>query len=269
MRLRARWNERSAPWVERTMRRVAVTALCWSLLPLLGAPPALARPLPLGAPRVVDARARRGEEVRRLFVEAGLPYPAPRLYIRVFKKERVVELWGGRRRGAMVLVRTFPICASSGRLGPKRRQGDGQVPEGFYVIDRFNAYSNFHLSLGIDYPNRSDRIRGRAAGVADLGGDIFIHGECVTIGCIPIENGPIEVLFLAALDTRRAGQAKIPVHVFPARLDEAGMAALEAATEDRSLVRFWRELQPAYLAFERTHRVPRVWVDAQGAYHLR
>ncbi|MDF1564481.1 MAG: hypothetical protein P1V51_15660 [Deltaproteobacteria bacterium] len=250
------------------MRRAAVMVLLAGLLPLVGASPALARSPPRDAPRTVDARARRGEELRKLFTDAGLPAVPPRLYLRIFKKERQVELWGGKVGAPMVLVKTFEVCADSGVLGPKRRRGDLQVPEGFYGIDRYNAWSNFHLSLGLDYPNRSDRIRGRALGVEDLGGDIFVHGSCVTIGCVPIEDGPIELLFLATLDTHLAGQERIPVHVFPARLTDAGLADLRAEHDDPQLQAFWKELQPGYLHFERTHRPPRVRVHPDGRYHL-
>lgn len=251
-----------------SMRRAAVMVLLCGSLPLLGAPPALARPLPDKAPRTLDARKRRGAEVKQLFQDAGLPAVPPRLFLRIFKKEAEVELWGGRVGQPMVRVKTFAVCSASGTLGPKRRRGDLQVPEGFYFIDRYNAWSTFHLSLGLNYPNRSDRIRGRALGVTDLGGDIFVHGACVTIGCVPIEDEQIELLFLATLDTHLAGQRAIPVHVFPARLDTSGLAALEAGTEDPSLVAFWKELQPGFALFEETHRVPRVRVRPDGRYLL-
>ncbi len=238
------------------------------LLPLVGVPPALARPLPEKAPRTLDARGRRGLELRRLFSGAGLPSPPPRLYLRIFKKEAEVELWGGRVGQPMVLVKTFAVCSNSGVLGPKRKRGDLQVPEGFYFIDRYNAWSTFHLSLGLNYPNRSDRIRGRALGVRDLGGDIFVHGACVTIGCVPIEDAQIELLFLATLDTHLAGHKHLPVHIFPGRLDAAGLAGLDADTDDEALRAFWRELQPGYAAFEKTRRPPRIRVDETGAYHV-
>lgn len=78
---------------------------------------------------------------------------------------------------------TYKICAKSGHLGPKRRQGDRQVPEGFYHINHFNPNSNYHLSLMINYPNASDKIKSQAP---NPGGNICIHGSCVTIGCLPM-----------------------------------------------------------------------------------
>jgi murein L,D-transpeptidase YafK len=214
------------------------------------------------APRVLKARQARGEQVRALFVDKGLPYPAPRLFIRAFKKEGLVELWAGRAQQKMQLIKSFKVCAASGELGPKRQRGDLQVPEGVYYIDRYNAYSNFHLSLGVSYPNQSDRLRG----TKNPGGDIFIHGDCVTIGCLPLQDGPIEELFLASLDTHLGGQKHIPVHIFPSHLDAKGLAELERL--DSTHLDFWRELAPIYQAFADSHVVPQIYIDAQGRYHL-
>jgi murein L,D-transpeptidase YafK len=219
--------------------------------------------------RVKAARASKGAALDELFARAHVPYPPAELYLRIFKQERELELWAGPGAAALTLIKTYRICAVSGTLGPKREEGDGQIPEGFYEVSRFNPQSNFHLALGIDYPNASDRVLGHAG---HLGGDIMIHGNCVTIGCVPLEDGPIEEVYLAALDARARGQKRLPVHIFPARLDaEAGWPGLLAkAGEKAPLVPFWRSLQPAYLAFERTHRVPDVTVDAlTGAYRVR
>lgn len=113
------------------------------------------------ASRVVAARDRIGDEVRALFEEKGISYPARELLLRHLKREGELELWAGNERGgAMTLIRSFAVCAKSGELGPKRKAGDLQVPEGFYVVDRYNAWSSYHLSLGIDYPNDVDRIVG-------------------------------------------------------------------------------------------------------------
>jgi murein L,D-transpeptidase YafK len=96
-------------------------------------------------------------------------------------------------------IKTYTVCATSGLIGPKRMQGDLQIPEGFYYIDRFNPYSNFYLSLGINYPNTSDRILGDKN---NLGGDIFIHGDCVTIGCLPITDSEIKELYIFCVEAK-------------------------------------------------------------------
>lgn len=219
------------------------------------------------APRVIQARQQKAAVIEKLFADAGVPYPPAQLYLRAFKHEAELELWAAARTGPMVHVKTYPICAASGELGPKRRRGDLQVPEGFYVVNKFNAWSNFHLSLGINYPNESDRVLGDHK---NLGGDIFIHGDCVTIGCLPIETEPIKELYIIALDTFVARGTGIPVHVFPRRLDDAGMRTLtEYAAGDATLVSFWAGLRPAFLYFEEHKKIPRITVDRKtGAYRI-
>lgn len=216
--------------------------------------------------RVESASRRRSAEVEALFARAQVAYPPGEIYVRAFKEEGVLELWAGERGGPLKQVHLFPICSASGTLGPKRQRGDLQVPEGFYVVDRFNPRSSFHLSLGLNYPNASDRVR---AGKRDPGGDIFIHGACSTVGCLPLEDGPIEVLYLIARAARANGQKQIPVHIFPRRMDARGMALLHASTTDDSLRAFWEELLPGYLAFEETRRVPRVFVHRDGRYEVK
>jgi len=233
---------------------------------LAGAPASTSLDQVARSPRVVQARASQGTAVEQLFKDQGLPYPAPRLYLRAFKREGQLELWAGAAHGTMTRVHTFAICARSGDLGPKRKRGDLQVPEGFYRISQLNPTSSYHLSLRVDYPNRADRARGDAK---DPGGDIFIHGDCVTIGCVPIQDEPIEQLFLAVLDTRRRHGTPVTVHLFPARMDAAGMRWLqEQAAQRPELLAFWEELRPAYEAFERDHRIPATRVDPRTGRYL-
>ena len=217
--------------------------------------------------RVTGARARHGKIIAQKFRDAGLPYPARELFLRWFKREAVVELWAREDRGRFHLIASFDILATSGGPGPKRRQGDRQVPEGFYEIDRFNPASLFHLSLGLNYPNAADRI---LAHDGNPGGDIFIHGKNVSIGCAPLGDDAIEQLYLAALDTRARGQARIPVHVFPARMHGAEWDAFAAEHTARNpaLVPFWAQLQPAYDAFERDRRPPAFTVTPDGRYRI-
>jgi murein L,D-transpeptidase YafK len=162
-------------------------------------------------------------------------------------------------------VETFAVLTPSGKPGPKRREGDRQVPEGFYFIDRFNPKSSYHLSLGIDYPNASDRVRSDAK---RPGSDIFIHGKDVTIGCLPLGDERIEELYIAAHEAKTAGQAKIPVHIFPARMSGEAWEKFRAeeASSDPELASFWAELQPGFEAFEKTKLLPVVEAAADGTY---
>jgi murein L,D-transpeptidase YafK len=229
---------------------------------------ALLAQAPADQGRVAAARVAAGPRIRDSFKAANVAYPPGEIFLRAFKLEQQVELWAGPKGQPLTLVKRFPICALSGRVGPKRRRGDLQVPEGVYRIDRFNPWSNFRLSLGLDYPNAADRIAGAKEGTRDLGGDIFIHGDCVTIGCMPLGDDAIDELYLVALDARAGGQGSIPVHVFPHRLDADWLT--QAGRQAPEWLPFWNQLRPIYEAFEQTRRPPRVSIDPRtGAYRLR
>ncbi len=222
-------------------------------------------------PRVEAAASERLATVEASFRDAGAAWPPAGVYLRGFKSEGVVELWAAPPKtttttdDAWVLVRSFPVCARSGALGPKRRQGDLQVPEGFYHVSLFNPRSAYHLSLGVSYPNAADRHH---SGKAAPGSAIMVHGDCVTVGCLPLEDGPIEDLYLAAMMARDAGQGTIPIHLFPCRLDQdscqATLTTLAAARPE--LAAFWASLRPGFDAFAATGAPPVVRALRDGTY---
>ena len=117
-----------------------------------------------------------------------------KLRILVFKNERSVEVHAPGWKAP----RIYPMTAFSGTLGPKLREGDGQIPEGIYGIEYLNPNSSYYLSLKVTYPNASDRARAKADGRTNLGGDIMIHGTAVTIGCVPVGDNAIEDIFYLA-----------------------------------------------------------------------
>lgn len=215
--------------------------------------------------RVAGARAATDDRLRAMFQEKGLDYPAGEIFIRVFKHERILEVWARSDRDAeFTLVQDYAVCALPGQLGPKQRMGDVQVPEGFYYIDEFNPRSTYHLSLRVNYPNLADRMRGQ---VLALGGDIYIHGGCETIGCVPIEDDNIRELYWIAAQARGAGQNIIPVHIFPARLDPKRLQWLEDTFRpEAELLEFWHNLAEGFAFFEETRRVPWVTVTEDGRY---
>ncbi|MBZ4416495.1 murein L,D-transpeptidase family protein [Myxococcus sp. RHSTA-1-4] len=219
-------------------------------------------------PRVASARKSKAPVVAGLFKAAGVAWPPEQMYVRAFKHERELEVWAGAKAGPLVKVKTYPFCAASGELGPKRQRGDLQVPEGFYTIDLFNPWSDYHLSMRVSYPNEADK---RHKTAADPGGNIFVHGDCVSIGCIAIEDEPIQELYLMVLDTREKTKRNVPIHIFPRRLDDKGMKALEGGRSSTDpLVAFWRSLQPAYTFFEEARHLPVTSVDPKtGAYVVK
>lgn len=218
--------------------------------------------------RVKAAFIQKEPLLKQAFAGKKLAYPPKAIFIRIFKREQRLEVWSRADTGqAYVHVKDYPICASSGDLGPKRRMGDCQVPEGFYRINHFNPFSNFHLSLGVDYPNASDRYFSRGH---NPGGSVYLHGNCVTIGCVPIGDEGIKELYPLAVEARDYGQERIPVHIFPAVLDSAGFSALKAEFgTDPALLGFWANLKQGYDYFESSRRLPAVSIDARGRYGFK
>ncbi|MBL0047775.1 MAG: L,D-transpeptidase family protein [Bacteroidetes bacterium] len=188
-----------------------------------------------------------------------------KIFLRVFKREKRIEAWAKNwNTNKFVKITEYAICANSGTLGPKRRAGDEQVPEGFYFIERFNPMSNFYLSLGLSYPNASDRKFSHAA---DLGGDIFIHGSCVTIGCMPITDDKIKELYTLCVLAQDAGQINIPVHIFPCKLTKESLDSLRVQFKLKpDNIRFWENLKLGYEYFESKRELPKVFVRMDGYY---
>jgi murein L,D-transpeptidase YafK len=219
-------------------------------------------------PRVKQAYTEKEKLVREMFLARGIELGSADIFIRAFKKEAQLEVWARKHaEGIFKLIRTYDICASSGVLGPKRTQGDSQVPEGFYEIDRFNPSSNYYLSLGLNYPNASDKILGNKA---NYGGDIFIHGNCVTIGCMPLTDDKIKEVYLMAVEARSGYQQRIPVHVFPCRLDAAGIKVLETDFASQpDLIEFWKNLEIGYRFFNEKRSLPVVSVLPSGFYSFK
>ena len=217
--------------------------------------------------RVKAAYTEKEKLVKEWFSSKGVALSSSVIFIRVFKKDAELEIWAKNLKDEKFqLIKTYAVCASSGELGPKRKQGDLQVPEGFYAIDRFFPLSNYHLGLGVSYPNASDKILG---GKGDLGGDILIHGNCVTIGCIPLTDDKIKEVYLMAVEAKSdlpAGQ-NIPVHIFPFRMNGENMKTYEEKYKDNTkLIAFWKNIQKGYDSFEHTHKLRSVKVNSSGEY---
>jgi len=220
----------------------------------------------LKSPNVRTAYKEKWELVKEKLLKAKVDTSHFEIFIRVFKQEAKLEVWAKSANKAQFnLVETYAICQSSGVLGPKRKQGDGQVPEGFYQVGSFNPQSEFYLALGVNYPNKSDKIKGNQS---DPGGDIMIHGNCVTIGCMPLTDDKIKEVYIMAVEARDNGQQIIPIHIFPTKLDAQGMAHLKSITTDASKIAFWANIQQGYAYFETNKTVPAISIDKNGDYKL-
>ena len=218
-------------------------------------------------PRVRTARQEKDAAVRSIVEKKGLTYPPRAILLRAFKKEGVLELWGAQSNaGPYVLLKAYGICATSGVLGPKRRFGDAQVPEGFYDLDWFNPQSNFFLSMHVNYPNAADRISGSRT---NPGGNIFLHGNCASIGCVPITDDGIKEVYWLAVLVREGGAKHLPIQIFPARMTEPGFRELaKTHLGQPELVAFWENLKQGYDLFEKDHRLRSVQATKDGRYEF-
>jgi hypothetical protein len=157
------------------------------------------------------------------FKQAGLEYPPRSVTLVGLKQERLLQVYAAGTNGTVRFVRSYPILAASGSAGPKLREGDLQVPEGLYRIESLNPNSRFHLSLRINYPNEDDRARARAENRTQLGGDIMIHGDVVSVGCLAMGDEAAEDLFVLAALT---GVPNVQVILSPMDFRERDLAGM-------------------------------------------
>jgi murein L,D-transpeptidase YafK len=215
--------------------------------------------------RVRTAITEKESSMISLLDDNSIKIKEMNLLIVAYKSEGIMELYAkNKAQSTYKKIQSYSICASSGNLGPKRKMGDGQVPEGFYHIDRFNPTSNYYLSLGINYPNASDR---KLSNASNLGGDIFIHGSCVTIGCMPMTDDKIKEVYLYAVHAKNNGQKKIPVYIFPFKMTEMTyLLHKKTYSTNKTLLHFWSKLKEGYDAFEVNHQELKYTVDKAGDY---
>ena len=187
------------------------------------------------------------------------------LLLNAYKTEGKLELWlKDKSSKTYTLFRTYDFCMHSGTLGPKVKENDRQTPEGFYYLHAFNPMSSFHLSLGINYPNSVDLFR---TGKHNRpGSDIYIHGNCVTVGCIPLSDDKIKEVYILAVEARNSGQNKIPVNIYPFRMSAQNMKHYTAFYPQHKVL--WTNLQQAYKSFE-AYKIPAIITELKGAYYIK
>jgi len=189
-------------------------------------------------------------------LEATGTHKGDPLFIRIFKKEALLEVWI-KKDERYVHLKDYAICAYSGHLGPKLKEGDKQAPEGFYRVypKQLNPHSKFHLAFNLGYPNAYDRTHRRT------GSYLMVHGNCVSVGCYAMTDAKIEEIYGLVEAAHKAGEAYVPVHIFPFRMEDETM---DAYSESR-WYDFWMELKAGYDYFELEEVPPRVEVE-EGHY---
>ena len=219
-------------------------------------------------PRVQTALSSKNEILKKEYEDKHLQWPPKQIYLRSFKYDSKLEVWARNAPSdTFSLFKTYKVCALSGSIGPKRIVGDYQVPEGFYYVNEFNPKSNYHLSLGLNYPNISDRMLSDAS---MPGNNIFIHGSCVTQGCIPLQDEQIEELYLLAAYAKSAGQDFIPVHIFPVNynIEKSKEYLINNSKTDLLYQQFSNKLKLVFDFFEQFKKLPVIAINQEGAYEL-
>lgn len=151
-------------------------------------------------------------QLKTFFSKAGVSYPPRDVALLAFKAERKVELWAKNPDQKWKHIHNYPLTGFSGRLGPKLRENDKQIPEGIYRLVNFNPFSSMHLSMMINYPNNYDRQKGYQDGRGNLGNNIFIHGKNLSVGCLAVGDLAIDQLFILA---RRVGLDHMQIIIAP------------------------------------------------------
>jgi murein L,D-transpeptidase YafK len=191
------------------------------------------------------AYAPLSSEMLALMQEKQVAQNSPAL-IRAYKKEAELEIWKMAADGHYVLLKSYPMCRWSGQLGPKTREGDRQVPEGFYAITpaQMNPHSNYYLSFNVGYPNAYDRAHNYG------GGSIMVHGACSSAGCFSMTDREIAEIYAVARESFLGGQHAIQMQSLPFRMTPENFAKYRLDPN----IDFWKELKVGTDNFEVTRQ---------------
>ncbi len=188
---------------------------------------------------------RAEPELIHYFYQAQVTYPPQDVALLAFKKEKKLELWARDAKTRWRHIHNYPLTAVSGRLGPKLKERDGQIPEGIYHLVSFNPFSAMHLSMMIDYPNNFDRLQASKDGRTNLGNNIFLHGKSISVGCLAIGDHAIDQLFVL---TRRIGLNHAQLIIAPNDLRLSNPATASFA-QPRWLPELYRQISIALMPF--------------------
>ncbi len=268
-------------------------------------PPPTWRDDQVSAPNVQMAIQQTATALRKRLDALGVGYPPSMALLRVFKDEKVLELWAGpTEEGSLALLRTYPLCLEhhdpfqkanqapdgssprgrsaqdgSSRAAPRSKGTDRggkedvrekripPIPEGFYTVERyFTKDFTYFLALKLDYPNAADRAR---APRKRRHRDLFVRGGCAFDASVHVGIEGIMEVYLVAMEAHAAGQKEVPVHIFPTRMTpEAAERLRAAAGRDRKRAALYDQLRAGYALFEASHRPFSVAIDDRGAYHF-
>jgi murein L,D-transpeptidase YafK len=186
--------------------------------------------------------------------------PVDPMLVRIYKKEAELEVWKRSTSGRYVRLKTFPICRWSGQLGPKRKEGDRQTPEGFYAVtaSQMNPNSKHYLSFDTGFPNAYDRAQGAT------GSALMVHGTCSSAGCYAMTDTGMAEIYALMREAFRGGQKAVQLQAYPFRMTAENLVRHRLDPN----IAFWRQLKEGSDRFEATGDEPVVSVSA-GRYAFR
>jgi len=182
--------------------------------------------------------------------------------IRIFKKEKILELWAKKiePNSPWMLINIYKICSPISILGPKISKED-EYPEGIYYIKELSS-SNEELSLKLDFPNAADMYYLKVL----PNSEIKIVGTCFQSQNFSVPEDKIKEIYLFTLFALANGQKFFPIHIFPCKLSQENLNYLIDINPNYQT--FWKSLFYIYNYFEKFKELPQVIINTNGTYSI-
>ncbi len=211
------------------------------------------------------AFVEKEEIVKKMLTEKNIDYETFEVLLRVIKSEQIMELWVKDRRDndKFILLKTYNLCISKNRDG--LRGTELLVPESFYHISKFHPGDPYFLRMETNFPNESDRIRGRT------GGDVAIHGGCFSTYCTPFTDEDIKEIYVLAVEAKSKGEKMVLVHNFPARMDDVNFKKLindPLYADNAKKIAYWTNMKEVYDYFEKNRTIPKIKIEKKTGKYL-
>ena len=201
--------------------------------------------------------------VQKLLSDNKIDYNSFEVLFRIIKQEQILEVWAKDRveNEKFKLIKTYKLCVSK---NPDTLRGiDLLVPESFYYVAKFNPDNPYFIRMEINFPNESDKKRGRT------GGDIAIHGGCFSTYCTPFTDEDIKEIYIFAAEAKSKGQKYINVHNFPYRMTDENTEKYKKDkrySSDLKRITNWDNMKYGFQYFEKNKTLFEYTVDAKGKY---
>jgi murein L,D-transpeptidase YafK len=201
--------------------------------------------------------------VKDLLEKNNINYGSFEVFFRVIKLEQILEVWAkDRTKGDQFkFIKAYNLCVTKNR--DTLRKIDLLVPESFYYISRFNPDNIYFIRMETNFPNESDRKRGRT------GGDVAIHGGCFSTYCTPFTDDDIKEIYIFAAEAKANGQKTVQVHNFPFRMTDENTDKYmkdKRYSSDIKRITNWQNMKYGFQYFEKNKTLFEYTVDEKGKY---